>query len=842
MLRMLEASLWLEATLVFASFALGIYACQLKTRLARVGLQPQRILDAIPDPVLIKNAQTKSLQFNRAYLNTFGTRELPASEDQNQKEYETELTTESGRPLPAQIINIPMELEGHPPLVMSLVRDITELKIAEREMVLNRVNLQQMVDEKTQILQKEAQTIRLLQNITSIANQTRSFREALQAILTLICYYMRWPVGHVYTYDPIMGDLRSAGIWHLENEIRFAPFRQETETLRLASGEDIPGKVLAIKKSIWVKDLLEEPQFLRHRFVDSGIIRSAVAFPVMDRKQICAVLEFFGRDVTHCDEDMLKLFENIALQLSMVIERERTEKELVKAVEVAREASQHKTDFLANMSHELRTPLNSIIGMAQLLQDTPLAADQKEMLETMEFSSHNLLEIVNDILDLSKIESGNLTLEYVPFNPEHCVSRVVTMLMPSASRKGLTLIYLEDDHACPNVMGDPTRFSRIVTNLVGNAIKYTENGTVEVFLTTELGLYNTLKLKLDVKDTGIGISAEKIDRIFEKFVQADASTTRKYGGSGLGLTITKQLVEMMDGSISAQSKPGKGSCFSVTLPFECTEQKTESDMLKQTEHTKGTLLPAEVRVLVAEDHLLNQTYIRRLLPSLGITHFCIVETGIAARDAALKEDVDLVLMDCHMPGLSGYDATRAIRTTEQQTGRHVPIIAMTANAMMGEREKCLECGMDEYISKPITKKELLRILSYWIDFSGVQAPAEIRSDAGPLTLDLTNLRSFSDGDAALEKEFISVFLDQSQEHLTLLHQHCISGTSKTWHEAAHSLKGGAATLGAMRMRELCAEAQDMLTATQKSRQEILASIQEEFLRVCHELKQAQLID
>lgn len=525
-----------------------------------------------------------------------------------------------------------------------------------------------------------------------------------------------------------------------------------------------------------------------------------------------------------------------------IVKQEALERENLKiAKESAESANFAKSDFLANMSHELRTPLNSIIGMLDLLLESNISADQCEMMETMDDASKSLLEIVNDILDISKIESGHLELEHIPYRPLQCTTKVINMLMPMASAKGLTLSLHVTGDADMLILGDPLRYTRIVTNLVGNAVKYTEQGSVDVHFSATSLEGNKAFLRMDVMDTGIGLTKEQLGKIFEKFMQADTSTTRKYGGSGLGLSITKQLVNMMQGAITVESTVNKGSTFSFTLPAERVQADAILSYEESLKHNDGDIPARDLRLLVAEDHVLNQIFMKKLLPTLGITQVTMVDNGVAVKEAALKEAFDIILMDCHMPLMNGYDATRAIRAHEADTDRHAIIIAMTANAMAGERQKCLECGMDEYISKPIDRRKLMQILSRWVKFSNTPPAAGEMGTASTPVLDLSTIQTYSQGNVELEREFAQTFYEQTMMQLAELKNHCTSGISEPWKEAAHLLKGGAYTMGAKKMGERCARAQEMLDATEKHRLEMLHGIRYEFELACSELKKKKLL-
>jgi PAS domain S-box-containing protein len=535
-----------------------------------------------------------------------------------------------------------------------------------------------------------------------------------------------------------------------------------------------------------------------------------------------------------------KLFIGLARDISVQKEKEE---ELRLAKERAEAANKTKSEFLANMSHELRTPLNGVLGMTRLLLEASLNEEQHNLADTVLRSSTNLLEIVNDILDLSKIEAGEMRLEQIGMDPAYLLLSVVDALAPIAKEKHLSLIRTYEKEKLPYLIGDPTRFIRILTNLIGNAIKYTDAGNVEIHASCKRIDETHAEFHCGVKDTGVGIPHDKLDAIFEKFVQADTSTTRKYGGTGLGLAITKQLVELMNGKIGVESEVGTGSTFWFTIPFEIADALHEDKSIRRERALLGTIPYEEARILVAEDHPMNQILIRKLLQKFGFNHFKISENGLDAVAAYQDGGWDAILMDCHMPGMNGYEATTEIRAFENSTGAHVPIIAMTANAMIGDREKCLRCGMDEYISKPINADELKEVLAQWIRFDQGAAPQSengVMSDVA-CPVDLTQLRSFLDGDADEEKELIGVFVQQSDINLQVLRKNCVSGESKPWVEAAHMFKGGSATMGATVLSQLCSQAQGMREGTADERDILFAKIDAEYARVTDHLRQAGLL-
>jgi signal transduction histidine kinase/CheY-like chemotaxis protein/HPt (histidine-containing phosphotransfer) domain-containing protein len=518
-------------------------------------------------------------------------------------------------------------------------------------------------------------------------------------------------------------------------------------------------------------------------------------------QQISANNDFNIRIKQYGKDEIGQLIDGFNTMISQINKQNLA---LTEAKDQAEASAKIKEQFLANMSHEIRTPMNGIMGMAKLMTDTILTKEQDKYLDNITTSAHNLLVIINDILDFSKIEAGKLEFEEIEFNLFDLLFKIEALFKQHAQNKGLYFKLNIGDRVPKYVIGDPTRLNQILVNLLGNAIKFTEKGGIALVAKVIEQNKRESVISFMVNDTGIGIPKDKLDLIFSSFSQGSSDMTRKYGGTGLGLTISKQLADLQGGSIKVDSSTNEGSTFYLKLTYKHGKGK----MLNEKEKPKikeEDIDYTNVEILLAEDNEINQLFVKTILQSkFNIT---IAPNGRVVMELLKHNYFDLILMDLHMPDMDGYEATTEIRKLKDVNKRDIPIIALTAAAIKGEREKCLEHGMNNYISKPFEPEDLLTLivehLEHKITIKHKKPTVQkLRKERPKFKyIDLTYLDSIGDEDSKFQNDLIRIFKDQIP---ILIQQMSENLKAKNYDELgaiAHKAKSSVAMLGIRALRD-----------------------------------------
>lgn len=490
-----------------------------------------------------------------------------------------------------------------------------------------------------------------------------------------------------------------------------------------------------------------------------------------------------------------------------------------------KEASQVKENFMANMSHEIRTPMNAIIGFTNLLQKTKLDEESMEYVQTIQKSGENLLTIINDILDLSKIEAGMMRIESTPFSIRGLVNSIEVIFKGKAAEKSVEISSNIDVSLSDTLDGDATRLTQILVNLIGNALKFTQIGSITIKVVNEGEKNNVVSTGFIISDTGIGIRKEKLDSIFDRFKQAEDSVTRRYGGTGLGLSIAKDLILIQNGAIEVESEPGKGTSFHFTIPYKFAEEEIKSNFLEAYNAGNQTNFK-DAYVLVVEDNEINQSLIRHLFKSWNLLHDMANNGKEAIKALELHPNkYSLILMDIQMPEMDGYTATQEIR---HQLKLDIPIIAMTAHALAGEREKCINYGMNEYISKPIREQQLHDLINQFTKNNSLIKSLEKEDFKNKNSfynyINLDYMKEISGGNLDYEKTVTAQFIEVIPEDLKAFEKAWENNDREQLRQLAHNMR---TTISVMGLNEILQPHLDNLeykNLTESDFQQTLSSV------------------
>ena len=685
---------------------------------------------------------------------------------------------------------------------LKLANEVLEDRVKSRTYQLEteiegRVKAEHTLFQKTEIMS-------LLKQIAVIANEADSFDDAVQHTLLTIGKNKNWPVAHAYTLANNDHDvLVPTRLWYMKDSERYDEFRRVTESLFFKRGQGLPGRVWESGEPTWITDVTEDNNFPRATLLKKLNVVSACAFPVLVRWKVVAVLEFFSPERLESNEALLDAMRDIGIQLGRVVERERAAEKLTAAKDDAEAANKAKSVFLANMSHEVRTPINGVFGLIQVLERSKLDPDQNETVKLLRNSTVILTAVIDDILDFSKVEAGEIKLESITFKLRPVLESVAALMKPKAQEKTLALS-LDISQDVPDLLiGDPVRLQQILINLVNNAIKFTESGYVLIRVSYSKSQKPKTGLLFEVCDTGCGLSTKQQESLFQPFVQADNSKTRRFGGTGLGLSICSKLAELFDGEIGVESQPDQGSRFWCTLYFE---EACQDDSVVSYQPVSQ---PPVLHMLVVEDNPINMKVAVSLLKDEG--HQVISATnGEQALNILDSNNVNAVLMDVHMPSMDGFEVTRRIRALNTETSK-VPIIMLSADAMETSRTESLDAGASGFIAKPFELSQVNQVL---VELFGLRSPSkadciklipsQVSQEKGELPFININALDGMKKSLGLElvTELIGDFSEQSERSIKALEIAILGGDMLSIREITHSLKGSARELKATQVTQL----------------------------------------